>query len=56
MSCKEFKIRAGFVGFGEVNTPREFIVGRIRQQYFRWWVNLLLGFPLWIELYRKVSF
>ena len=24
----EVKIRAGFVGFGEVNTPREFIVGR----------------------------
>jgi len=25
------KVRAGFVGFGEVNTPREFIVGRCRQ-------------------------
>ena len=24
----EVKVRAGFVGFGEVNTPREFIVGR----------------------------
>jgi len=22
------KIKAGFVGFGEVNTPKEFIVGR----------------------------
>ena len=25
------KVRAGFVGFGEVNTPREFIVGRCSQ-------------------------
>ena len=23
------KIKAGFVGFGEVNTPREFIDGRV---------------------------
>ena len=30
MIGKEFKIRAGFVGFGEVNTPREFIDGRCR--------------------------
>ena len=30
MSCKEFKIRAGFVGFGEVNTPREFIDTRCK--------------------------
>ena len=27
----EVKVRAGFVGFGEVNTPREFIVDRCRQ-------------------------
>ena len=27
----EVKIRAGFVGFGEVNTPREFIVDRCRR-------------------------
>ena len=26
----EVKVRAGFVGFGEVNTPREFIVGRCK--------------------------
>ena len=25
------KVRAGFVGFGEVNTPREFIAGRCRE-------------------------
>lgn len=30
MSEKIFKVRAGFVGFGEVNTPREFIDGRCR--------------------------
>ena len=30
MIRKEWKIRAGFVGFGEVNTPREFIDGRCR--------------------------
>ena len=30
MSQKEFKVRAGFVGFGEVNTPREFIDNRCR--------------------------
>ena len=30
MSGKEWKIRAGFVGFGEVNTPRQFIDGRCR--------------------------
>ncbi|MBO5923390.1 MAG: cell division protein SepF, partial [Lentisphaeria bacterium] len=30
MSKKEFTIRAGFVGFGEVNTPREFIDNRCR--------------------------
>ena len=30
MNCKEWKIRAGFVGFGEVNTPRELIDGRCR--------------------------
>ncbi len=30
MNGKEFKVRAGFVGFGEVNTPREFIDGRCR--------------------------
>ena len=28
MSSKDFAIRAGFVGFGEVNTPREFIDNR----------------------------
>ena len=28
MSSKEFAVRAGFVGFGEVNTPREFIDNR----------------------------
>jgi len=27
----KFKVRAGFVGFGEVNTPREFIADRCRQ-------------------------
>ena len=30
MIQKEWKIRAGFVGFGEVNTPREFIDNRCR--------------------------
>ncbi len=30
MIRKEWKIRAGFVGFGEVNTQREFIDGRCR--------------------------
>ena len=30
MIRKEWKIKAGFVGFGEVNTPREFIDGRCR--------------------------
>ena len=30
MIRKEWKIRAGFVGFGEVNTPREFIDGRCK--------------------------
>ena len=30
MIRKEWKIRAGFVGFGEVNTPREFIDNRCR--------------------------
>lgn len=30
MIQKEWKIRAGFVGFGEVNTPREFIDGRCK--------------------------
>ena len=30
MIRKEWKIRAGFVGFGEVNTPREFIDARCR--------------------------
>ncbi len=28
--AKTFAVRAGFVGFGEVNTPREFIDGRCR--------------------------
>ena len=30
MSNKDFTVRAGFVGFGEVNTPREFIDNRCR--------------------------
>ena len=30
MSAKIQQVRAGFVGFGEVNTPREFIVSRCR--------------------------
>ena len=30
MNCNTTKIRAGFVGFGEVNTPREFIDNRCK--------------------------
>jgi len=31
MTEKKFAVRAGFVGFGEVNTPREFIDGRCHE-------------------------